>query len=151
MTMKPHYLFFFLAIGLIACGLLMNFTSSNKAIDIPLHDTYFVISISHIVWWMVSLPLFIALIYLIGEKYQFNYNKWLTLAHFITTILFIVLFFRLLYSNETVPKQYFSSSNSEDAYAAIRAATMTLSASFCIMLFLFIINLLVGFWRRQPS
>lgn len=77
---NPYNLLFFLAILLFLFGFL-NFRS---VIDIHLHDTFYVITVKHLLRALAVLFLLLWLLYFITKKYL--YSKLLTWIHVIVTI-----------------------------------------------------------------
>ena len=144
--MTPHRLFIFLAVATVACEMLVSLAFGNRAFDIPLHDTYFVIATLHIAVLIAMLLLFIATIYQIGKKYHFHYNIWLTLGHFITTVLWICYFLKL------IPLKYYDfDNNAKKPYESMNYASKLLIIIMFLSLLFFLFNLLAGFIKRKKS
>jgi len=75
-------------------------------VDIHLHDTYFVTSISFVYWLLAGFALFTWFIYLLSNKLL--YSKWLSWAHIIICLLTIALLLVLLYSGiDNRPRCYY--------------------------------------------
>lgn len=77
---NPYNLLFLLAILLFLFGFL-NFRS---VIDIHLHDTFYVVTVKHLLWALAVLLFLLWLLYFITKKYL--YSKLLTWIHVIATI-----------------------------------------------------------------
>lgn len=146
--MKPRRLFIFLAVAIVACEWLLTLVFGDEAIDIPLHDTYFVIARWTIAWMIALFVLLIAFIYRMGEKYHVNYNKWLTLGHFISTILWVFYLLKFPF----IPHKYFGfDNNAKDPYESmVYASTLFVVFIFLSLLFFFL-NLILGFIKRKKS
>ena len=98
---KPHLFFF----GLIPIYIIVALFSGDKAIDLNIHDTYFVIGMNH---WCYFSAVFFGLI---GLNYFSLFwakkppKKWLTITHLFLQILSLMLFFTI-HNWNWIGKQY---------------------------------------------
>lgn len=143
---------------LLLTGLILVLTSfflfdGNSAVDIHLHDTYFVIAHTHIFWLLAILAFFMWTLYLLTNKIL--YSKSLTWTHIIVTILTLVLFASTLFIGDghinPMPRRYYDYSNwnSLDMYSTlIKVGAITL---FILLLgqINFVINFIVGIFKSK--
>lgn len=89
--MKSYKVFLWTTLLFSVIILIMNLRSNNHTIDISIHDTYLVIAKFHI--WL-GLTLFLAtltLVYFMLDKTNRTLNTFLTTAHYIMTIVPLVI------------------------------------------------------------
>jgi heme/copper-type cytochrome/quinol oxidase subunit 1 len=141
---KPHKIFLLLAIFLFLVEYIRTKIGSETYYDIPLHDTYLVIASSHITFGISILILLIGMIYWIGEKWNFKYNKIFSFLHFLTLI---TAFFLLNNAQNSQPKMYNNFENFEDFKTNIKFMYALAILLWSSILF-FIINLILGFLNR---
>lgn|GEM_PF-689136 len=148
---RPYHL-------LLLTGLLLFLTSflvlhESGAIDIYLHDTYFVIAHNHILWLLTILALFVWILYLLTVKIL--YSKALTWIHIIATILTILLLTLALFIGDNfmnpTPRRYYDYSNwnSLGNYTTFAKAISTIIFVLLLGQFVFVINLVAGFVKRR--
>jgi cytochrome c oxidase subunit I len=145
------YQFFLITAVLI---FLSSFFVSNQALDIHMHDTYLIISWSHIYWGLVLMLLFLWILYVCMN--QWMYSKRLSLIHIILTIttivLIVVMLFMILQQFHKglagMPRHYYDYGNSYlNTYYSLRKSQQTLTLIAVILSFgqiIFPINLIVG-------
>jgi cytochrome c oxidase subunit I len=141
--LKPHHYLLIYAIGL----LLFSFTnpSSNKAIDIHLHDTYFVIAFQHIFYALSLFLIFLWVLYHLLNRYFFS--KALSSIHIIGTLACVVTFIILHFSSiNNMPSRFidFSQWESFREYNTTAKWYQYGTLSFIILQILFLFNLILG-------
>ena len=152
MDVKPQRIFIGLAIVIVLFELMSTLIWGEYSVEIPLHDTYWVLSTLFIAIIASLLLLIIAGIYRLSEKYRFNYNKWLTFGHF--TSLFVVFVVSKFSSTSFfhTPRRYFSF-DTFDAFDPLNLITDNTSKVITISVILsclfFILNLLIGFIKKD--
>ena len=148
---KPYHLL--LLTGLVFLLASFFITSQNNSVDIHLHDTYFVIGHTHILWLLAILAFFVWIIYLLTNKTL--YSKALTWTHVIITILTLLLFVLTILLGDNfikpTPRKYYDYSNwnSLDNYTAF---TKAISITIFVLLLgqlTFVINFFVGLFKRR--
>ncbi|OJY85720.1 MAG: hypothetical protein BGP14_17380 [Sphingobacteriales bacterium 44-15] len=139
-------------------GLIFILTSffvlkQDRSVDIHLHDTYFVIVHTHILWLFAVLALFVWALYLLTGKIL--YSKALTWTHVIITILTLLLFAFTLFWGDSflnpAPRRYYdySSWNSFDNYTIFTKAIGITIFVLLVGQLIFIINFMVGLFKRR--
>jgi heme/copper-type cytochrome/quinol oxidase subunit 1 len=153
MLLKPHRLLLILAATLCVAEFIRTLIfGDNIAVDIPLQDTYFVISYFHIALVFALLILGMAFLYKMGDQSQFKYNKWLTLGHFASITLFIITFSKLTLISSIIPKRYYSFSDYdpvENINNNIDFLNKWLLIFALLIVFFFVLNLIVGYLNRK--
>jgi heme/copper-type cytochrome/quinol oxidase subunit 1 len=150
MKQKPHHL-------LLCTGVILFLTSffilkQNNSVDIHLHDTYFVIAHTHVLWLLSIIALSVWTLYLLTNKIL--YFKALTWAHVIITILTLLLFALTLFFGDSfmnpTPRRYYeySSWNSFDNYTTFTRAIGITTVVLLFGQFIFVINLIGGLFKR---
>jgi cytochrome c oxidase subunit I len=151
MLSKPYLL---LSLAGAICGaelIRALILGDNMAVDIPLRDTYFVVSYFHIVLVLALLLLSMAFLYKLGAQSHFQYNKWLTLGHFASVCFFIITFYKSTLINATIPRRYYSFDDYnpiEDIYKNIDLLNKWLLIFALLSVFFFVLNLIVGYLKR---
>lgn len=84
---KPHLIFWGAIPLLILISFIRKTEMESSALDINIHDTYFVIAHSHFTFITCLFIVFIGLIYYFLYKSKRELNPWLTLVHSLVTIL----------------------------------------------------------------
>ncbi|MBC8048149.1 MAG: hypothetical protein H7Y00_15225 [Fimbriimonadaceae bacterium] len=137
----PYSLFLFAVVFLSPISFIQI---ANHAIDVELHDTYFIISGKHAIWLVDIIFIFLWFIYFTLRK--IIWSILLTWLHVLVTIgfLFIILFPFSNFFN--LPKRYDSEAGYETV--AFYGDINRIVSIFAIVLFftqmLFIINIIVG-------
>ena len=85
---KPHFLLAIFAVLFLLFGFL-SISNDDNTLDINIHDTYFVISHSHVYWFFSLLFLLFYLFYLIFIWIKFPTNSFLKKSHIYTLIVSI--------------------------------------------------------------
>jgi cytochrome c oxidase subunit I len=153
MLLKPHRLLLSLTAAIFGAELIRTFIfGDNIAVDIPLHDTFLIISYFHIALFLALLLLSMAFLYKLGSKSYFQYNKWLTFGHFASICFFIITFYKLTLISSTIPRRYYSFNEYnpiEQIYKNIDLLNKWLLIFALLSLFLFVLNLIVGYLKRK--
>ena len=143
---KPYHLLLYTALLLILNSFLV--INQNNSVDFHLHDTYFVISNTHIFWLLAILALVIWILYLF--TYKILFSKVLIWGHVIISILTILLFLSSLYFRNNIlnpiPRKYYDL-NDWNTLGIDSIATKFFSIIILILVFgqlLFIINFVIG-------
>lgn len=127
--------------------------SRNNSVDLHLHDTYFVIADTHVIWFLVILSFFIWTIYLATNKIL--YSKILTWTHVIITVLLEVLFASLLFIDnsyfiKTPTIEYtYEQWNSLDMYSTLMKVTAFVIFILLFGQLIFVVNFIIGIFKRQ--
>ena len=151
MKQKPYHLLLLTALAFLLISFFI--LKDNNAIDIHLHDTYFVIAHTHVFWLLAILCLFVWILYVITNKILFS--KALTWVHVIFTILAMIIFvsdfyFANIFSN-IKPRRYYDFSS----WVSFRHASEFVKAiGIALILFLsgqiiFVINFIAGIFKRK--
>jgi heme/copper-type cytochrome/quinol oxidase subunit 1 len=153
MLAKPHLLLLSLAATICGAELIRTFIfGDNIAVDIPLHDTFLIISYSHIALFLALILLGMAFLYKLGAQSHFHYNKWLTLGHFASVCFFIITFYKLTLISSTIPRRYYSFSDYDpiaNIYENIDYTNRLLTLLGLLSVFFFVLNLIVGYLKRK--
>ena len=134
---QPQYYLWGTAILVLITGFI-NF-DSDSAIDINVHDTYFVIHHFAIAELITLYLLFAGFLYWIYQKANLKLNAHLTKTHLILTVGGILLYFVL------------SGLFQRNEQADYKTFNITISILILVILFgqlLFILNLILGLFRR---
>jgi cytochrome c oxidase subunit I len=146
---KPH-----LFIGITMLIILFASYFLEAAIDIPMHDTYFVFSTFHFTVISSFFVGFFILLYSFGYKKGFEYPSILTLLHGVTlALIFSFFIFPHLYF-QSLPRRHYSF-DTFDAYkdtALLQNWSHKLLTLSLIGFFLFfILNVIFGFLNRKKK
>ncbi|MBN8858998.1 MAG: cbb3-type cytochrome c oxidase subunit I [Sphingobacteriales bacterium] len=148
---KPYHLLFLTGLIFILTSFFV--LKQDRSVDIHLHDTYFVIVHTHILWLFAVLALFVWALYLLTGKIL--YSKALTWTHVIITILTLLLFAFTLFWGDSflnpAPRRYYdySSWNSFDNYTIFTKAIGITIFVLLVGQLIFIINFMVGLFKRR--
>ena len=140
---KPH-LVFFLAIPII---LLIGLLGGDSALDINIHDTYFVIAHPHIAILISIVFGIIGLGYWTTQRVGGQLSKWMSIIH-------IVLTFGGLLAIFIVPSLTFVSSNESSfpVFDDLMVKNQILVYTVILMWLgqlLFLVNLILAFFRKK--
>lgn len=141
---KPYNLF--LIVALIFSSSVYFFSNKNNSIDIHLHDTYFVIAYTQVIWLLALIAITIWILYVITNK--FLYSIKLVWVHTISTIVALTLIaitLWLLKHNNGITRQYYDISNNNintfDGYEKIIGIVLVL---LVVVQIVFIVNFIIG-------
>jgi cytochrome c oxidase subunit 1 len=145
-TLSPHLPFLLLS----AILLLLSIIDIDGVIDIQLHDTYYVIALSHIILLVSIFAGFIGFIYwLLRHKTMI---PWITWSHFIGTFLSIFVFIFGNYYLNTLPKERYI----EQVYEIKRKTINNIEEAIILSIFvlvafqiLFLINIVFSLIKKQ--
>lgn len=144
--LRPEVILSVAAVGFIVAAAFPSGVS--EAIDIHLHDTYYVISLPHVYTLAAMLFALFAIIYFLTRKFR----QWVFLQYFHLISLAMVPLLPVLFSMTFQMKHY--PLQPEDAFDPYNTANMM--TMFVLMIFLlgqlaFLINLAAGFIRGKKS
>jgi len=149
---KPYNLLLLTAILLFIAGLF----SGNFPIDILLHDTYFVLPITYLLWFPSLVLAFFWLLYLLTKRFLFS--KVLTWTHIILTItcsVFIhVIPYLSAYSSAGLagaPRRYYDN-GIFNKYKVFSNMNTIILLTFLILVLgqlIYFINLIIGIYKRK--
>lgn len=145
-NLSPHSSFWLLT----ALLLLFSIIDIDGVIDIQIHDTYYVIALSHITLLVSIFTGFIGFIYwLLRHKTMI---PWITWTHFIVTFLSIFVFIFEIYYLNAIPKEKYI----EQVYELNRKTTNNVEDVIILSIFvlvviqiLFLINIVFSFLKKQ--
>ncbi|RPD38417.1 hypothetical protein [Chitinophaga barathri] len=128
---------------------------ANSAIDIHLHDTYFVIALSHLAWAYAIFLVMEAGLYTTTS--WFRQWRWLQIFHIFSLVLlpltFIVMSGYHYEPEPGMPRRYFDYNNySELAVMRLQFLPWFVTASLLIFLagqIGFVVNIVAGFFRGR--
>jgi cytochrome c oxidase subunit I len=141
-----HYLLIY-AVGLVLLSLLTNL--KNKAIDIHLHDTYFVITFSYILYTLSLFLIFLWVLYHLLNYYFFSDT--LSNIHITGTLVCVVAFIVLHFTTvDNMRRSFidFSQWNSFQQHDPIAKWYQYGTMAFIILQFLFLLNLVLGIIKK---
>jgi heme/copper-type cytochrome/quinol oxidase subunit 1 len=158
MTVKFKVYHFLLIAAILV--LILSIIVSNLALDIHMHDTYFIISWTHIYWVLVLALLFFWILYLCMN--QFMYSRKLSLIHIILTILTITMIIAILFEVirqptglAGMPRRYYDYDNRFlNAFYSFGKRLRALSLIAIILTIgqiIFPINLIAGIIKRKRA
>jgi heme/copper-type cytochrome/quinol oxidase subunit 1 len=150
---KPYYLFLYTGLTLFLISLIV--LKQNISVDIHLHDSYFVIALSHIFWFLASFSLIIWVFYLLVNKIL--YSKILIWVHIIVTIFALSIFSAILFLYESLikvkinPNNNFRFLNPFDNYNTIEKFIGISIFVLVIGQFIFLINIIIGLFKVKAT
>jgi heme/copper-type cytochrome/quinol oxidase subunit 1 len=151
---RPYNLLLLTSILLFIVGLF----SFNSAMDIHLHDTYFVFPLTYLMWIPSVILLIFWLLYLLTKK--FLYSKALIWTHIISTIVgsvFILAFpFLLTNSHEGlagIPSRYYDIGQSKtyQFFGNLTKTTVVIAFILTAGQLTYLINFVVGLYKRPGA
>lgn len=151
--LKPHRLMFSLAIIICAAALIRTLIlDSNADFEIAVSSAFYVFASFHMALVLVLLCLGMAFSYGLGTRFQFQYNKWLTLGHIVSIILFLTTLSALITTSSNIPRRYFIVNDAEPwqpVYDRIDFLNLCISISATFTLLFFIVNLMIGYLNKK--
>jgi cytochrome c oxidase subunit 1 len=147
---RPYTVLLLTAVLFFIAGLF----SFNYPIDIHLHDTYFVIPMTYLVWIPTITLVFFWLIYLLTKRLLFS--KFLTWTHIVFTILCTIFIVTIpflstySYAGGGAPRRYYDY-GSFTSYKIFGNMTRIIIIAFIILIFgqlTYFINLIVGLYKK---
>ena len=127
--------------------------NQNSTVDIYLHDTYYIIGRTYILWLLTFLTLFIWALYIMTNK--FLLSKALTWVHVIITILTLLLLIGTLFFGYNFTKlttrRYMDYSNwkSFDAYAKYSKAIAVIVIALFLGQVVYVVNFIGGLFKGR--
>ncbi len=137
---KPHFYFWTTAILILIIGLIIF--DSESAIDINVHDTYYVINHFVLTELIALLLIFAGLLYWIYEKVNRKLNIVLTKTHLITTIGGILAYPLLI----AISSRFFKNNS-----LILNILSAIIILIVIIAQFLFFINLIIGLFKKNEK
>ncbi|MCD2258876.1 hypothetical protein [Psychroserpens luteolus] len=144
----PHIYFFITAFVIILIGEASIFHLGNSALDINVHDTYFVIAQREMAIVLCVLYLLAGFMYWIFQKLSIKLYSTLTATHTIITLGGIYFYHAgLLYFTYFSDPDPFTSllSNNENIF------NLTMYFSLLIVQLLFIVNIIISIFRHLKT
>ncbi len=139
---RPYIYLWLTSLMVLIVGYVSYVHLQNSALDINVHDTYFVVAHQHIVYGLSSFFLLIGSMYWIMEKLKIKLLSTLTVIHVMVTLLSIILcIIGIFYFDSviTAPKVL------KDSQAINRNAfTTIISMLIIIAQLLFLINVIIS-------
>ena len=146
---KPHNLLLTTAVIIF----IASFFVFDHTLDIHIHDTYFIISASQILWAIVILLLVFWILYLLTTRILFS--KVLTWVHIIlavlTSISFVAISFYSNYQGKAgTPRRYYDYSNWETTvqFDNLTKVVAILFSGMVLGLFIYVVNLGAGVIKK---
>jgi cytochrome c oxidase subunit 1 len=133
-------------------SILSSLFASNQLVDFHLNDTYFLIEVTHVFWFLAAFALFFWMIYFLTSKILFS--KILTRTHIIITILTFIVFIVTLYfgdnSFNSAPRRYYdyNSWNSFYKYSNYNKAIVITIGVLLMGQIIFLINFAGGIFKN---
>ena len=146
---RPYNLFLLTGLVLI----LISFFTTTQTLDLHLHDTYFVISLTYIFGLLAIASLILWGIYLL--TFRFLFSKKLTWTHIIITILTVIVFGTIVLIGDklatptTGPYYDFSTWESYGRYRQYSTALVFVLGLLLLGQFIYVLNLILGVLKRQ--
>lgn len=133
--------------------LIASFFVHNQALDMHLHDTYFIISLSHLFWTIILFLLLFWILYLLTRHILFS--KLLIWVHVLLLVLtslslMAILFYSIHQGIAGSPRRYYDFSNWEatEQIPVLITGIVMLFIAVILGLFMYIINLTMGVIKR---
>jgi len=143
---KPHVIFWGAIPLLLLISFIRKIEMESSALDINIHDTYFVIAHSHFTLLVSVLIAFLGFIYFLSNKLKIILNVWLNLIHTLITI-FGTLF--ISYPFTIVLGEQGSRFTDRVAYENAAIVIVILILVGCQLLLL--INLILGILKKRTK
>lgn len=139
---QPYNIFILAALLLF----IISFFPGGGVIDIHLHDTMVVISMTHFFWALSIVLLLVWMIYLFTNNILLT--KYLTWIHIIATLIVLIVLISAMLSEDEPRHENITWKTIENDLRKEEIIIQTFSILFLIGQIAFIINLLGGFCRR---
>ena len=151
---RPYKIFFGFSIVMILVGVFFGFLYGNSAIDIQLHDTYFVVNLYHFFIIVAIFQVLIGSIYWLFRKMKLIFL--LTGFHVLGSILplFPIIYLFTYLGLPSVPRRYysFSSYDFEGGFSFYNSLLSSLIFIFLAAQLLLVLNVLIGgmkYWKGR--
>ena len=136
---KPYLLLLFTSLSFLIYGFVQK-NNIDDTIDINIHDTYFVIAHSYLMWFLSIAFFTFYCIYFTFEKTKFSVNKKLSVIHIYSSIITLI---GICFPMGFIFPQYLNQfDGSVNAFIAI------LSFLFLIAQILLLINFCIGTYKK---
>lgn len=151
MREKPYNLLLWTGVILILTSLIL--LKKDSIIDIHLHDTYFVVDIRYVFWFLAILSLFVWILYFLTHKIL--YSKAFTWIHIIVTILTLMSISSILYYVGNISTSEFRHLYDFSSWEVIKSYnqyTKAIAISLSVLILgqvIFIVNFTTGLFRRR--
>lgn len=125
----------------------------NNTIDIHLHDTYYIIAHTHILWLLTFLVFFVWTLYSLTNRFLLSMA--LTWAHVIITLLTLFLLIGTLFFGynftDLTTRRYLDYSNwkSYDAYAQYSKAIVIIVIALFLGQIIYVVNFIGGLFKGR--
>ncbi|MGE7773187.1 hypothetical protein ACQKLP_00600 [Chitinophaga sp. NPDC101104] len=142
--LRPEVILILLALVLATAALFP--LDTNQSIDIHLHDTYYVIAISHLCM-LLAIPLaFTAVVYFLTR----NFRQWAVLKYF-HLLSFGMIPVLLYFLSADFQMSYYRQEAGFDRFNSINMLTLAVVLIFVLGQVAFLVNLTAGFIRGKKS
>jgi hypothetical protein len=138
----PHNLFILAALLLF----IISFFPGGRVIDIHLHDTMFVISMTYFFWALAIVLVLVWMIYLFTNNILLT--KYLTWIHIIATLIVLIVLISAMLSEDEPRHEDINWETIENDLRKEEIIIQTFSILFLIGQIAFLLNLLGGFCKR---
>lgn len=132
------------------------YAGSDSALDISIHDTYFVISINHLLIVIACFFLFFTFCSWAQEHFNRKPNKILFLLHYLITIIGLLAIGMSLFSISTqTPQRYYQDYSAYDLFEPQSFVESNYNNLFMILLtigiaqLLFFINIVIALYKNR--
>lgn len=142
--LRPEVILIVLALGLATAALFP--WDDNNSIDIHLHDTYYVIAISHICM-LLAIPLaFAAIVYFLTR----NFRQWAVLKYF-HLLSFGMIPVLLYFLSTDFQISYYRQDDVFNRFNSVKMLSLATVLIFVLGQVAFLVNLIAGFVRGKKT
>lgn len=146
---RPYHLLLLTAILFFIATFFVN----NQALDMHLHDTYFIISLPHLFWLIIILLLIFWMLYLFTKRILFS--KVLTWTHIVLLVLTSIslvpiLFYSNFQGKARSPRRYYDINNWETMAQpdGLAKGIVVIFGAIFLGVLIYVINFIMGLIKR---